>query len=256
MTDDLTPNPALTRRHILAGAGVIGAGLVAAACGQTQRVGPAANNDTAGALPAPQAKTPTPQANVPVKSTKSAAALKPTPDDVKIAQLAAGLEVLAVGTYKSALDAAGAGTLGTVPPAVAEYVTVAMKQHQAHLDAWNKVLTTNGASAVTEPNAQLKPTVDGIFGGVKDVAGAAMLALMLEEIAAATYLNAQNVLTDKDAIELAGSIQIIDAQHVSILLYVLGQYPVPDVFAKVEKAASPEGAAAPGATPVTMPATL
>ena len=30
---------------------------------------------------------------------------------------------------------------------------------------------------------------------------------------------------------LAGSIQIIDAQHVAILNYVLGEYPVPDVFA-------------------------
>ena len=61
---------------------------------------------------------------------------------------------------------------------------------------------------------------------------------MLEQIAAATYLNAQNVLTDKDAIQLAGSIQIIDAQHVSILLYVLGEYPVPDVFAKTDMAAA------------------
>ena len=61
---------------------------------------------------------------------------------------------------------------------------------------------------------------------------------MLEQIASATYLNAQNVLTDKDAIMLAGSIQIIDAQHASILLYVLGEYPVPDVFAKTDLAAA------------------
>ena len=70
------------------------------------------------------------------------------------------------------------------------------------------------------------------------MAGAATLALMLEEIAAATYLSAQSVLTNKDAIMLAGSIQIIDAQHAAILHYVLGEYPVPDVFAKVDKAAA------------------
>jgi hypothetical protein len=61
---------------------------------------------------------------------------------------------------------------------------------------------------------------------------------MLEQIAAATYLNAQNVLTDKDAIQLAGSIQIIDAQHVAVLLFVLGEYPVPDVFAQTKMAAA------------------
>ncbi|MEO7370014.1 MAG: ferritin-like domain-containing protein, partial [Ilumatobacteraceae bacterium] len=158
--------------------------------------------------------------------------------DVKVAQLAAGLEVLAVGTYKAALDAAGAGSLGDVPAAVAEFVTVAMAQHQAQLDKWNGVLTAAGGDAVTEPNATLKPTVDAAFGKVTDVTGAATLALMLEEIAAATYLSAQKVLTDKDAIMLAGSIQIIDAQHAAILRYVLGEYPVPDVFAKVDLAAA------------------
>ena len=79
---------------------------------------------------------------------------------------------------------------------------------------------------------------DATFAKVTDVTGAAKLALQLEEIAAATYISAQGVLTGKDAIKLAGSIQIIDAQHVAVLLYVLGQYPVPDVFAKVDKAAA------------------
>ena len=158
--------------------------------------------------------------------------------DLKVAGLAASLEVLAIGTYKAALTAAGSGALGPVPPAVGEFVTVAMGQHQKHLDAWNAVLTGAGSTAVTAPNATLKPTVDAAFAKVTDVAGAATLALMLEEIAAATYLSAQSVLTNKDAIMLAGSIQIIDAQHAAILHYVLGEYPVPDVFAKVDKAAA------------------
>jgi hypothetical protein len=158
--------------------------------------------------------------------------------NLKVANLAAGLEVLAVGTYKAALDAATAGKLGTVPPAVGQFVTTAMAQHQAHLDAWNKVITGAGSAAVTAPNATLKPTVDAAFAKVTDVAGAAKLALMLEQIASATYLSAQNVLSDAAAIQLAGSIQIIDAQHAAILHYVLGEYPVPDVFAKVDMAAA------------------
>lgn len=235
--------PTLTRRHIFAGAAVIGAGLVAAACGSdsndaasgtTGSAAPSAT-DAAGTTAAPTETT------AAVATTAAAPAETTAPDasvDLKVAGLAAGLEVLAVGTYKAALDAAGAGALGEVPPAVGEFVTVAMAHHQAHLDAWNKVITGAGGEAVTEPDATLKPTVDAEFAKVTDVGGAATLALMLEQIAAATYLNAQNVLTDKDAIQLAGSIQIIDAQHASILLYALGQYPVPDVFAKTELAAA------------------
>jgi len=152
--------------------------------------------------------------------------------------LAAGLEVLAVGTYKAALDAAGKGSLGTVPAAVGEFVTTAMKQHQAHLDAWNKVLKAAGAPEVTAPNATLKPVVDTAFGKVTDVAGAAGLALMLEQIAAATYQSAIPSITDKDAMKLAGSIMIIDFQHAAILNFVLGNYPVPDTFGKLDQAVS------------------
>jgi hypothetical protein len=230
--------PTLTRRHILAGAAAIGAGLVAAACGSD-------NNDaagtSAGSSPTPGSSMSTTPVGTDATAATAATATTAAADgggDIKVAQLAAGLEVLAVGTYKAALDAAGAGKLGDVPAAVGEFVTVAMAQHQAHLDAWNKVITGAGGTAVTEPNAMLKPTVDTAFAAVTDVGGAAQLALMLEQIASATYLNAQNVLTDKDAIMLAGSIQIIDAQHAAVLLYVLGQYPVPDVFAKTELAAA------------------
>lgn len=159
--------------------------------------------------------------------------------DVAVAEFAAGLEVLAVGTYKAALDAATAGKLGDVPPAVAEFVTTAMAQHQEHLDAWNKVITGAGGSKVATPNAQLKPVVDAEFGKAKTIVDAAKLARTLEETAAATYLSAIPNLKSKDAIKLAASIQATDAKHVAILNFVLGEYPVPDVFAKTDKAAKP-----------------
>ena len=238
MNEPTTHIPSLTRRQIFAGAAVIGAGLVAAACGNDSNDStgstPNSTGSTAGGSGTTSAATTVPSDTVAPSTTMAADGSV----DLKVAALAAGLEVLAVGTYKAALDAATAGSLGEVPPAVGEFVTVAMAQHQAHLDAWNKVLSGAGAPEVTEPDATLKPTVDAEFAKVTDVAGAAKLALLLEQIASATYLNAQNVLTDKDAIMLAGSIQIIDAQHASILLYVLGEYPVPDVFAKVDLAAA------------------
>jgi hypothetical protein len=160
-------------------------------------------------------------------------------NDLKLGAFAASLEVLAVNTYGAALDAAGKGALGEVPPAVAEYVTVAQKQHQAQLDRWNEVLTGAGAEAVTEPPAELEGTVNEEFGKVKDVAGAAKLARDLEQIAAATYLSVIPLLATEGPIRLAASIQPIDMQHVAILNFALGEYPVPDTFATTDKAVSP-----------------
>ncbi len=159
--------------------------------------------------------------------------------DFQTAAFAASLEVLAVGTYQAALDAANAGALGAVPPAGATFVTTAISQHQAQLDRWNQVLTSNGQPEVAEPDPTLKATVDEQFGEVTDFVGAAELARMLEEIAAATYLKAIPTLKLPDAIELAGSINIIDMQHVAVLNFVLGDYPVPDTFASTDDAAKP-----------------
>lgn len=167
-----------------------------------------------------------------------------------IGTLAASLEVLAVNTYGAALDAAGAGALGEVPPAVAEYVTVARDHHQAHLDAWNGVLEASGMSAVSAPPADLEASVNDQFGMVTDVAGAAQLALMLEQVAAATYLDAISKLESTDAIALAGSIFPIDRQHISVLLFALGMYPVPETFANTDMAFAGGSMAAP-----EMPAT-
>jgi len=154
--------------------------------------------------------------------------------DLAIAAGAAGLEVLAVNTYGAALDAATAGDLGEVPPAVAEYATTAKKNHQAALDAWNGVLADNGESEVSDPPADLETTVNEAFAEVTDIGGVAELALMLEGIAADTYLDAQSMLEGSDAKQLAGSIQVIDRQHIAILNFVLGEYPVPDVFQSTE----------------------
>ena len=236
--NESTPLPLLTRRHILSGAAVLGAGLVAAACGSSTSTSSSATTASASSGSAAPTTAAATSATTATTSAPTATTAPGGSVDLKVAALAAGLEVLAVGTYKAALDAAGKGSLGDVPPAVAEFVTVAMAQHQKQLDAWNAVLTGAGGAAVTAPNATLKPTVDAAFAKVTDVGGAAKLALQLEQIASATYLNAQNVLTDKAAILLAGSIQIIDAQHAAILLYVLGEYPVPDVFAKTDLAAA------------------
>ncbi|MGI8757662.1 MAG: ferritin-like domain-containing protein [Acidimicrobiales bacterium] len=158
-------------------------------------------------------------------------------DDLPVASFAAGLEVLAVNTYRKAGQAASAGRLGDVPPAVIEFMTTVMGHHQAALDQWNRALASGGQPEVYTPDADLEPTVTAALKATTDVVGAAQLALMLEDIAAATYLAAIPKLTAPESIALAASIQPIDMQHAAILHFVLGEYPVPDVFAKTDKAA-------------------
>lgn len=200
-----------SRRGFLTMSGAAGLGLLAAACGSNSTaVGPA---------------------------TSALSTNRSDPSgDAGIAKTAASLEVLAVGTYKATLDAATGGRLGTVPPAVATFVQTAMAHHQMALDAWNGILTGAGAQKVSTPPTDLKATVDAAFGKVTDVVGAAKLALLLEQTAADTYLVALPLIMSKDAVTLAGALQSVDQEHSAILLYVLGQYPVPDVFQKGDKA--------------------
>ncbi len=71
-----------------------------------------------------------------------------------------------------------------------------------------------------------------------DVAGAATLALMLEDTAAATYLSAIPQLRDPATITAAGSIICVDRQHAAVLRFVLGEYPIPETFASTDMAYS------------------
>ena len=64
--------------------------------------------------------------------------------DLKVVALAAALENLAVAGYGLALSNAGKGKYGKVPPAVAEFVVTAQKQHKDHANAWNGVLKQAG----------------------------------------------------------------------------------------------------------------
>ena len=203
--------PGISRRTFLVATGATGAAVVAVAVAK-----PAfASAPTAVPRAKPSAKT-----------------------DLKTAAFAASLEVLAVGTYQAALDAATAGKLGPVPPAGANFVQTALGQHKEYLTALNGLLTKNGQPAVTAPDAALKQTVDAQFAQVKDFVGAAKLARELEEISSATYLKAIPTLTPETSV-VAGSILTVGQQRVAVLNYVLGEYPVPEVFAQTEKAASP-----------------
>lgn len=208
-------NPA--RRRFFALGGAVAAGAVLVACGDDDEE-PASSGDPS------------------TSSTTAGDSGEEDPaDDAAIATFAAGLELLAADTYAAALDAAGKGALGEVPPAVGEFATTAQAHHQAASDA----LAEAAGGITPEVDPEIKATVDKAFAEVTDVVGLAKLALSLELQAAATYLDVLPKLKSKGAIDLVGSILPIERQHAAILHFALGEYPVPDTFATTDESLAP-----------------
>jgi len=191
------------RRTFLLGAAGVGAGgVLLAACGSSHK-------SSSPTSPAPSSST-------------SAGGLT---GDLAVAAMAASLENLGVFAYNAGLQAAGAGKLGSVPPAVATFAQTAMAQHKDHAAAWNSVLTAAGKPEVTATDPALTPTVQQKFAQVKDVTGLAELALLIENVAAQTYQNGVAVLSSSQAVAVAATIQPVEMQHAAILYYALGRYP-------------------------------
>jgi Ferritin-like domain len=206
-----------TRRGFLTGGGLAIGGLILAACGSSGSKKPSSGATTGGTTTTSMGAT----AN----------------HDLDIAALATSLENLAVATYQGGIDAATAGKLGTVPPAVVTFAQTAQKQHKDHAAAWNAILTGAGKSEVTGVDMTVKTAViDPAFAKVKDVGALAMLALQLEEVAAATYLASIDLLVDPGGIKTSASIHPVELQHAAILNFVLGQYPVPRSFSTTDGA--------------------
>lgn len=214
------PAMGLSRRSFLTGAGLFAAGGILVASGG---VAAASTTSRLAKREGLLASTAVPASSIPL--------------DVKVAALAASLENLAVATYAAALTAAHAGKLGTVPNAVATFAKTAMAQHNDHGAAWNAMIASSGYEKITAPNATIGRSVNAAFAKVTDVPGVAMLALSLEEAAAATYLEAVGVVSGKAAIETAATIQPVEMQHAAVLNFVLGNYPVPSAFASTTSAA-------------------
>ena len=122
-------------------------------------------------------------------------------DDKAALKTNASLEALAVFAYGAALKAAPMGKFGkTVPAAVAEFATVAKKQHKDHPDAFNAALDRAGGTAFTEPDPALAGPVTEMFGERQPRVGLAKLALTLENTAAATYIKQMAELTSPEAL--------------------------------------------------------
>jgi hypothetical protein len=195
-----------SRRSFLLGSGAAAVGgVLLAACGSSSSSGSGATTTVGGKLSS-------------------------LTGDLKVAALAASLENLGVYAYNAGIQAATAGRLGSVPPAVVTFAQTAMAQHTQHAEAWNAVLTGAGKAKVTVTDPALTPTVNQMFSQVTDVPGLARLALTIENVAAQTYQAGIGVLSSSQALATAATIQPVEMQHAAILNFVLGNYPVPNAF--------------------------
>lgn len=198
-----------SRRSFLVGGGTLLGAVALAACSDGARQ-PAATGQTATGTPSPTAS----------RAGGDMAALATN----------ASLENLAVFAYGQALMDAPKGKFGKVPPAIAEFAKHARAQHLDHAKAFNAALVKAGGQAYTKPDPALAGPVTEMYGKVKDLGGLATLALTLENTAAATYTKQLGELTSPEALAAAATIAPVERQHAAILLYVLGEYPVPDTF--------------------------
>ncbi|WP_298343733.1 ferritin-like domain-containing protein [Ferrimicrobium sp.] len=197
----------LNRRTFLLGVGAtVGAGALLAACGSSSSATKVSSSSSAPELSAS------------------------TLTDLHVAALAASLENLGVYAYTAGINAAKAGKLGAVPPAVVVFAETARAQHKEHGAAWNAILRSAGKSAVTATDPVLTPVVNKDFASVTNTVDLAKLALEIENIAGETYLSAIGVLAQPIAIRTAASIEPVEMQHSAILNFILGTYPVPNAF--------------------------
>lgn len=205
-----------SRRGFLAGGGALAGAAVLAACSK---------------------RSPgTPAGGAPSSATAAGG-------DVAALATNASIENLAVFAYGAALTDAPKGKFGPkVPAAIAEFATHAKRQHTDHANAFNAALRKAGAQPFTAPDPALAGAVTEMYGKVKDLGGLAMLALTLENTAAATYTKQLESLTSPEAIAAVATIAPVERQHAAVLSYVLGEYPVPDTFVPLGPTATSLGA--------------
>ena len=215
---EVVHNPSTRRGFFLGAAGAVALG-AAAAC-----------SSGSSGTPKPSSSAPKPPPPPPETYT----------GDLKVVALATALENLAVSAYSGALQKAGAGQLGTVPPAVATFIQTAMKQHSDHAQAWNAVLSKAGKPTINDAPLSITQDQVNMLNAATSVPDVAKLALNLENVAAQTYTFATANVVDAGGIMTAATIQPVETMHAAILNFILGQYPIPDSFIGIGNSLKPD----------------
>lgn len=146
--------------------------------------------------------------------------------DVKIANVALGLEHQAIAAYT-----VGAGT-GLLSGATLDAAKLFLGQHQEHRDILAGFVKKNGGTPVEAKKATEYPAIAAAVPKIKTGNDILEFALTLEAEAAATYISVLAGFSDKAVVTLLAGIAADEAQHASILRFVLGKNPCPQAVVK------------------------
>lgn len=139
--------------------------------------------------------------------------------DVMTLQTAAGLENLAVGTYKTALTLPFIGG-SSANGVVKAFATKTMAQHAEHAAAFNAAATKLGGKAQTNPDPKYAPVVAKAVPTIKGPGDVVALAITLEDVAAQTYVKDVGLVSTPELRQLFSSVAGVESQHRAILLAV------------------------------------
>jgi hypothetical protein len=139
--------------------------------------------------------------------------------DVQALQTAAGLENLAVLTYKTALTLPFIGG-SSANGVVKAFAQKTMSQHMEHGAAFNAAAVKLGGKAQTKTDPKYTPIVTKAVPTLKGPADVVGLAITLEDVAAQTYVKDVGLVSTGDLRQLFASVAGVESQHKAILLAV------------------------------------
>jgi hypothetical protein len=139
--------------------------------------------------------------------------------DIMALQTAAGIENLAVFTYKTALTLPFIGG-STANAVVKAFAMKTMAQHADHAKAFNAAATGLGGKAQSATDPKYTPIVSKAVPTIKSAADVVALAITLEDVAAQTYVKDVGLVSTPDLRQLFASVAGVESQHKAILLAV------------------------------------
>ncbi len=140
-------------------------------------------------------------------------------DDIKALQTAAGIENLAVTTYRTALTLPFIGG-SSANPVIKLFAQMTMKQHADHAKAFNAAVAKLGGKPQTGTDPTYTTVVTKAVPTIKSPLDVVGLAITLEDVAAQTYVKDVGLVSTSDLRQLFGSVAGVESQHKAILLAV------------------------------------
>ncbi|MGH3604170.1 MAG: ferritin-like domain-containing protein [Pseudonocardiaceae bacterium] len=140
-------------------------------------------------------------------------------NDIAALQTAAGVENLAVMTYKTALTLPFIGG-SSANPVVKAFATKTMDQHNEHAMAFNAAAQRLGGKPQTGPDPKYAAVVQAAVPKIKGAVDVVGLAITLEDVAAQTYVKNVGLVSTTELRQLFASVAGVESQHKAILLAV------------------------------------